>query len=244
MNEPTPLRVVIVAAGFARRLRPLTDRTPKCLLEIDGQSMIARAIRTFAGEGVERFTIVDGFQGDDLRAHLVERFPPAWFRFVRNHQYQTTNNAYSLLLAGASDRERMLVADSDLVFDDGVVGRLLAGSGNRLALRTLGELGEEEVKVRVDRGRIVDIDKGIPPAEAAGESLGLALFEPEAAVELFTVLARRVRLENRVSEYYEASFLDWIRAGGVLEAVEVGDLRCLEVDTPEDLERARRMFAG
>ncbi len=233
----------MVAAGLARRLRPLTDRTPKCLLEVQGQSMIARAVSTFAREGIDRFTVVDGFHGDDLRAHLEQRFPPGWFRFARNDDYQTTNNAYSLLLAGASDQERLLVADSDLVFEDGVVTRLLAAPGNRLALRTRGDLGEEEVKVRIDRGRIVDLDKGIPPAEAAGESLGLALFSPGAAVELFAILARRIRVERRVDEYYEASFVEWIRAGGVLEPVDVGDLRCLEVDTAEDLERARSLFA-
>ncbi|MFN8546477.1 MAG: phosphocholine cytidylyltransferase family protein [Candidatus Eisenbacteria bacterium] len=244
------LRVVIVAAGSARRLRPLTDHTPKCLLEVGGQSMIERAVSAFAASGLRAFTVVDGFHGDELRAHLLQRFPSTWFRFARNEEFETTNNAFSLALAaprsvGSSAHESILVADADLVFDPTVVTRLLGAEyANCLALRSRGGVGEEEMKVRLgDDGRVTDLSKEIPPQTAAGESIGLVRFSAPDAARLFDLLQAAVADGSGRTCYYEAVFVRWLRAGGELHAVDIEELRCMEIDTAEDLDAARRLFS-
>jgi choline kinase len=90
------MRAILLAAGMATRLKPLTDSLPKCLLEVGGRSIVSRAIGILADHGLRRFTLVDGFFGDLLRERLVAEFPAEWFEFVRNDVYATTNNAYSL----------------------------------------------------------------------------------------------------------------------------------------------------
>jgi choline kinase len=238
------MRAILLAAGRASRLRPLTDHTPKCLLPVGGRTLLSRAIASLAEHGLRRITIVDGFEGGQIRAAVRAEFPTAWFTFVRNDDWATTNNAASLLLARYDGDEPMLLLDSDIVFEPAVLTRLLeAVAPNRLALRTRGHIGEEEIKVTlaVD-GRVSDIGKEIAPSAAAGESVGLEVFSGGFAARLFATLERRVAREGRVNEWYEAAFLARIRAGEAIYPVDLGDLACMEIDTMEDLARARASF--
>ena len=171
-------------------------------------------------------------------------FPPNWFTFVRNSQYETTNNAYSLWLARQQEEEPILLLDADVVFDPEVVARLLDDRrSNRLAMRSSGELGEEDVKVTLGPdGRISDIGKHVSLDRAAGESVGLAAFSAPFGRRLFDVLEWRLVHERGRDEWYESAFLELIERGESVYPVDLGDLRAIEVDTPDDLERARDLF--
>lgn len=241
-----PNRAVILAAGSARRMRPLTDELPKCLLTVAGRTILWRAVSILAGCGITRITVVDGFAGDRIRSALGAEFPPSWFTFVRNEDYETTNNAYSLWLARTPEEESLLLLDADVVFDADVVSRLIRDEhANRVALRSRGEIGEEDVKVGLEPdGRIRDIGKHVPLDRAAGESVGLAAFSPGFSRRMFEVLERRLLLEKRLDEWYESAFLELIETGEAVYPVDVGDLRAIEVDSPEDLARARSLFEG
>lgn len=238
------MRVVLLAAGRAQRLRPLTDHLPKCLLEVGGRSIVARAVATLAEHGLRDVTVVDGFEGDRLRAALSAEFPASWLHFVRNDDWATTNNAWSLLLARRAEAEPMMLLDADIVFDAAVVAAMLAGRGpSRLALRTQGGVGDEEMKVVLDEaGRVADIGKTLPADRAVGESVGIEIFSAEAARRLFATLERRMKTTDGPNEWYESSFVDMIRAGEEIWPVDLGDLACMEIDTVDDLERARRHF--
>ncbi|MEZ4388000.1 MAG: phosphocholine cytidylyltransferase family protein [Candidatus Krumholzibacteriia bacterium] len=236
----------MLAAGQATRLRPLTDRCPKCLLEVGGETLLGRAVRLLAERGIRRFTVVDGFCGAMIREALLGGFPTLDFTFVRNADFATTNNAWSLMLAGCRGDEPVFLMDGDILCEPAVYDAVLtAEAPNRLGLRTRGELGEEEMKVRLDaRGLVTELSKEIPVAEAAGESVGLEVFSAEFIAALHPVLLRRLRVEQRVHEYYEEAFNELARAGHAIAPVDLGRLRCLEIDTPDDLAAARRIFEG
>jgi len=242
------IRVILLAAGQATRLRPLTDELPKCLLPVGRETILARAVRILASHGLKRFIVVDGFLGDLIRSALSKDFPDLEFTFVRNDDYATTNNAWSLNLAcreGKIGEEPLFLLDSDIVFEPEVIDRILSDkAANRLGLRTTGSVGEEEMKVRLDiAGRVKDLSKNIYPAEAAGESVGLEVFSAPAAEALGRILNRRMADENRTNEYYEASFVEMIRPGHPIFPVDLVGLRCLEIDTLEDLTAARAEFS-
>lgn len=240
----TAMRAILPVAGVARRLHPLTVDLPKCLLPVAGRTILSRAVSILADRGITRFTVVDGFAGDQIRASLTSEFPPAWFTFVHNPAYASTNNAYSLWLADLRDEEPILLLDGDLVFEPGVLDLLLEDSRpNRLAVRTRGEVGEEDVKVVLGPdGKIADIGKHVEPGRAAGESVGIAAFSAPFTRRLFEVLERRVSLESGRDEFYESAFLELIEKGESVYPVDLGDLRAIEVDTADDLERARTLF--
>ena len=237
-----------MAAGQATRLRPLTDDCPKCLLPVGEETILARAIRILSQRGLNQFTVVDGFRGDLIRQALTATFPELDFTFVANEDFTTTNNAWSLMLAceaGIGD-EPIFLLDSDIVFQPEVIDRILTGgNSNRLGLRTTGGVGEEEMKVRLDPdGRVADLSKVMAPSAAAGESVGLEVFSAPTVKALAGVLNRRMKVENRINEYYEASFVELIRNGHEILPVDLAGLRCMEIDTLEDLTDARREFSG
>lgn len=238
------MRAIVLVAGVARRLHPLTAGRPKCLLPVAGRTILSRAVSILAGEGITRFTIVDGFGSDQIRAALTSEFPPGWFTFVHNPVYASTNNAYSLWLARSLDVDPILLLDGDLVFESKVLDLLVQDKRpNRLAVRTRGEVGEEDVKVVLARdGTISDIGKHVPPEKAAGESVGIAAFSASFARRLFEVLERRVSHEGGRDEWYESAFVELIEAGELVYPVDLGKLQAIEVDTAEDLERARNLF--
>ncbi len=239
------MQVLLLAAGQATRLRPLTDDRPKCLLEVGGRSIVSRAVAQLLSCGLRQITIVDGYRGDMIRATLAAEFPDVAFRFIRNEDYATTNNAWSMHLAEGLPPGPLMLLDSDIVFDTGVLDLLLAHPApSRLALRTRGEIGDEEMKVVLDgSGLVRALGKELAPSAAAGESVGIEVFAADFVAALWPVLRRRLHEEQRVGEYYEDAFLELIGAGWPVAAVDIGALACREIDTVADLETARTEFS-
>lgn len=239
------MHCVILAAGAATRLRPLTDSTPKCLLRIGDRVILERTIRAVFHAGIMDFTIVVGFQDWMIKNYLKRNFPSLDFTFVVNDRFEETNNAYSLLLTAEEiEGHELLLLDSDIVFDDDIIP-LLATSPHEscIAVRTNGEVGKEDIKVEVNPARkIIRIGKEIPPALAYGESIGIERFSRGDTTILFRTLEKRIRTENRLNEFYEASFQEMIHNGTRLHAIDVGSNRCIEIDTPEDLHAAESIF--
>ncbi len=238
------MRAILLAAGQATRLRPLTDNCPKCLLKVGEESILERAVRILGQHDIRQFTVVDGFCGDMIRNTLNTSFPDFDFTFIRNEDFSTTNNAWSLMLADLPAGQPIFLLDSDILFEPAVITRLLTeDSPNRLGLRTTGSVGEEEMKVSLGPdGRVSNLTKEMPVSEAAGESVGLEVFSGEFVSELITVLTRRMKVDGHINEYYEASFLEMMQAGQDVRPVDLDSLICMEIDTPEDLETARQVF--
>jgi choline kinase len=239
------MHCMILAAGTASRLRPLTDTTPKCLLQVGDRSILERMIRAVFHAGIIDFTLVVGFQDWKIKNFLKRNFPSLDFTFVINNQHETTNNAFSLLLARDEiEGHELLLLDSDIVFDDEIIPLLLKSpSESCLAVRTNGLFGEEDIKVEVNkRGDILRIGKTLDAASAHGESIGIEKFSRGDTTALFRTLEKRIHDEKRVNEFYEASFQDMIDDGIRIHAVEVGSHRCIEIDTAEDLEAAEALF--
>jgi choline kinase len=249
------MRGIILAAGAATRMRPLADTQPKCLLKVGGIPILQRSIENLAIAGIEQIGLVIGYRADMIRAFVKEKFPFLRIRFIVNPKYESTNNAYSLLLArdyvlNKPDEETpspgLLLLDADIVFTPELLPFLLTNdSPDKIAVRVEGHHDEEEVRVKVlDDGRIVRIGKTIPFTETFGESIGIEVFSSTTAQRLFEILEQRVRTGDGRTEFYEASFQALIDEGAGLQAIDVSNFPCVEIDTPEDLRAAEVLIAS
>lgn len=240
------MKAVILAAGIASRLRPLTDNTPKCLLKLGGKSILERTIDNLINNSVEELIIVTGYLEEKIKSFISQSYPSLKVTFIYNDVYDSTNNIYSLwLIKDHVKNTNILLLDSDIIFDRRIVQLLLnSGPGNFLAVRSGNDIDDEEMKVITKRDKVVTkISKIIDPALATGESIGIEKFEAGFLDILFEKLFHRVVTEGRENDFYEAAFQDAIDDGQKIYAVDVGNYRCIEVDTAEDMENAEKMVA-
>ncbi len=241
------MKGVILAAGISSRLRPLTDSVPKCLLEVGPGTILGMTIENLIANGIGDVVIVTGYRGDQIRAYVRESFPALDAEFVTNDRYEETNNIYSFFLTErAAAGEDIVLLDSDIVFDRRIIGLLRrSGAPTCLAMASGGTLGDEEIKVqRGAGGAVLRIGKDVPPAQAAGESIGIELIGREFLRSLYAILRRMFRDGRNVNLFYEAAFQEAINEGSAMTAVDVGSLRCIEIDTPEDLREARAVASA
>ncbi len=240
------MNCVILAAGTSTRLRPLTNSMPKCLLEVNGISILERMLASLNALPIQRYTIVVGFCGEKIRDFVRDKFEHLPVTFIENGEYETTNNAYSLLLAqDAVMDDDLLLLDSDILFDKQILPLLLTSVHlNAVAVRTNGSFGKEEIKVQCHptSRRILKIGKDVSLSTTSGESIGIEKFQAQSAQKLFSILHKRIISENRINEFYEASFQEMIDNGSRLFAVNVGNFQCIEIDTADDLNEAKNIF--
>jgi choline kinase len=238
------MKTVILAAGAGSRLKPLTDHIPKCLLKVGGKCILEMTIENLLAINNSEIIIVTGYFENKIREFLRERFPQLKITFIYNKFYASTNNIYSLWLAkDAVLGDDMMMMDSDIVFDKGIITKLLnSGYKNCLALKR-HDVQDEEIKVKSDeRGCVIEISKEVNPDEAAGESIGIEVFEKKALKELYNILDRKVVTEKKVNQFYEAAFQEL--SDNDLYIVDTTEFFCIEIDTEEDLITAGKLISN
>ena len=239
---------VILAAGMAKRLRPLTDTKPKCLLPVAGRTLLERTVDAMHQAGITEFVVVTGYRANMIRDFLTDRYltpaaddapSPITIHFIDNPDYANNNNIFSLWLTRPfTDGHDFLLMDSDILCDPAIIPAVLSVDGSALALNR-HELGDEEMKVVADGdGRIVEISKTCRPEDAAGESVGIEHMTADYSSALFRELQQMIEHEGLIDIFYERAFERLIPQGHTFEVVDTTDLFGYELDTPEDLEKA------
>lgn len=234
---------VILAAGMASRLRPLTDNCPKCLLKIGERSLLQRTVDAVRSAGINELVVVTGYREEMIRSFLTEHYTDMRITFVNNADYLTTNNIYSLWLAQpyVAGKEFMLL-DSDILFDPAVVKRIAENDNTALAVNT-HKLGEEEMKVIVDDNNMVtEISKTLDISRALGESVGIEKIKADYSKALYAELEKMIEQEKLVDIFYERAFERLIPQGYSFRAVNTTDLFSIELDTVDDFNQAKQLI--
>ena len=239
---------VILAAGMAKRLRPLTDTKPKCLLEVGGRTLLERTVRAMQQAGISEFVVVTGYRADQIRTFLdnlepLDSLDKPTFHFLHNADYEHNNNIYSLWMAGEFVRgKEFLLMDSDILCDPAAVARIAHEPEAALALNR-HECGEEEIKVIVDGdGHITEISKVCSIQDAIGESVGIEKMTADYSTALYKELDQMIEKEGLIDVFYERCFERLIPQGHTFRVVDTTNYFSYELDTPEDFQRAQELM--
>lgn len=241
------MQAVILAAGIAKRLRPLTDITPKCLLNVGGKNLLHRTMDNLIENGIKDFVFVTGYRENMIKEYLERNFTGINKIILTNPDYENNNNSYSLWMTKEYVKGEMLLLDSDILFDKGIISKLLdSGHRNCLAVNVTEKLDTEQIKVIVDgENKILEIGKEISIKRSIGESIGIEKFSINYLKDLYNILDRKIVKENNVNEFYEASFqeiIDKKDAGNSIYSVDVSEYECMEIDTAEDYYNACNLY--
>jgi len=237
---------VILAAGMAKRLRPLTDTKPKCLLKVGERTLLERTVDAMRQTGIQEFLVVTGYRGEMIRVFLGEyssHTSSVNFTFLDNTDYEHNNNIYSLWMACQKVRGcDFLLMDSDILCDPAAVVRIAQESVSALAVNR-HELGEEEMKVVVDAySRITEISKTCSPEAAMGESVGIEKITADYSEALARELDQMILQEGLIDIFYERAFERLIPLGHTFKVVDTTHYFSYELDTPEDFKRAQELM--
>ncbi|CZT56449.1 aminotransferase class I/II-fold pyridoxal phosphate-dependent enzyme [Solibaculum mannosilyticum] len=129
------MQAVILAAGMGKRLKELTSNHTKCMVQVNGVTMIERMLKILDKKNFQRIVIVVGYQGQSLVDFIQTLNIHTPIVFVHNEIYYKTNNIYSLYLAKDYLLEDdTILLESDLIFEEAVLDRLLNDPYPSLAL--------------------------------------------------------------------------------------------------------------
>ncbi len=186
------MRGVILAAGKGSRLNGTAGDKPKCLVQAGGRTLLDRQIAALHRAGIDDIVAVVGCQAERVRAACG----PA-ISYVENARFAETNSLFSLWTARALLLDGFVVLNCDVLFHPAMLEMLLATHHEAallIALREAGQapFGDEEMKVRVDGDRVIDMSKTMAPARADGENVGIVKFGPSAARQLVGIMDRLI----------------------------------------------------
>ena len=203
-------KAIILAAGTASRLRPLTSNTPKCLLKVGERTLLERSMDALIKAGIREFVIVTGYLHEQIENFVQQTYGESiCVRFIHNKDYETTNNIYSLWLARPkADGEEVLLLDSDLLYDGEIIERVLTDSHENVLTLIRHELGEEEMKVVIapslpslegkdpSKSPLKGETFSLPLREGWGGSLGVCLLVKVLSQGLAQLIAAQVSFDD------------------------------------------------
>ena len=145
------MQALILAAGMGKRLKKLTSNNTKCMVKVNGVTMIERMLNQIDKRGVSRIIMVVGYEKDKLKEYIDSLGIVTPILYIDNPIYEKTNNIYSLSLA--SDylvEEDTLLFESDLIFEDSVLDAILDDPRETLALVDKYESWMDGTVVKID----------------------------------------------------------------------------------------------
>jgi choline kinase len=232
------MKAIILAAGAARRLAPLTDTTHKCLLRVGDRTLLERMLAGLAAAGIAETILVVGHCADQVRAHAGERVGAMRVRYVENPEYRQ-GSVLSLRAARADLDGPVLVMDADVLFPREFLRRLLAAPAESAFLidRGFQDTGEE-VKLYTRADRVIALGKKVVPDvwDSVGEGVGFFRCGAAAAPELVRLLEVVIAQSDGRAEYEDALHLLVERQA--VGWADVTGLPWTEVDFVEDWRRA------
>lgn len=129
------MQAIILAAGMGKRLKELTQNNTKCMVKVNGVTLIDRMLHQIDRKGLARIVIVVGYEGQKLIDYIGTLDIRTPILFIRNEIYDRTNNIYSLALAKEwLCRDDTLLFESDLIFEDAILDTLMDDPRDTLAL--------------------------------------------------------------------------------------------------------------
>jgi len=247
------MKAIIVAAGPGSRLNPLTNEKPKCLLEVGAKTILQRALEALRANGIERIAVVRGYC-----SQLID-YPN--ITYYENPNYRENNILRSLFYAEREMDGDFIFSYSDIIFGSEIVAKLIECEAEIAVTvdtnwlqhyegRDLHPISEAEL-VKLENGQIVKIGKEVViPNEAHGEFIGLAKFTKSGAEAMRTAY-HRIAEERPAAPFQHAASLEkaymtdmiqeLVDNGSLVQSIDIKG-GWMEIDTPQDLERAQRQF--
>lgn len=254
------MKGIIIAAGPCTRLRELTYEIPKCLLKINGQSIIQHTIDLFRNSGMKDISVIKGYKKEKITIPNVTYF--------ENTDFWNNNILHSLMFARPKLEESInpgddvLISYSDIWYEESVLKALLESKEAIAAIvdtewqdiykgRTDHPIEEAENVIMNDNKIMLKIGKHIFTDDVSedkqGEFIGLWKFTSDG-IKIFLKHFDRLDSKLKMTDPYQSAkewqkfyitdiFQEMIDMGEKIYCVTINK-KWMEFDTVQDFKRA------
>ncbi len=240
------MKAVILSAGQGKRLLPLTEEQPKCLLPVTSdRSILDWQVQQLAKVGIGEIVVVTGFGAEQVERALDRlQQPGITIRCLYNPFYAVADNLSSVWLARSEMDDDFLLLNGDTLFDTEAVQRLLASppAAITVSVSRKPRYDDDDMKVRLNGGHLAEIGKAIAPGATHAESIGMILFRGDGPSIFARTVESSMRDPTALRCWYLAVINELAQSIDIATAGVDGDEWC-EVDYPVDLGHARRAVA-
>jgi choline kinase len=239
------MRIIILAAGIGHRLGDDADGKPKCLLEIDGISLLRRHFQILEGSLAKEVVIVTGYLPDEIENEIQKSDSSLNIRTVFNPDY-TEGSIVSLHCARdiLNSGDDVLLMDADVLYDCAIMHQLINTVSDNCFMMDKDFIpGDEPVKLCVKGNQLVEFRKQIAPDldfDFCGESVGFFKFSPPMTDTLAQKVQEYVETDRRNLPHEEAIRDILLEQPGAFDFEDITGLAWIEIDFPEDVARARQ----
>ena len=244
------MQAVILAAGMGKRLKKLTQNNTKCMVRVNGRTLIERALEILDRKGLSCIILVVGYEAQNLIDYIRTLDIKTPIRFIDNPVYYKTNNIYSLALAeDYLVSEDTLILESDLIFEEEIIDLLLNDPRETLALvdkfeswmdGTCMVLDEKDCICDFIPGKYLNFSK----KEKYYKTVNIYKFSQHFSRNTYVPFLKAYKSAMGDNEYYESV----IKLIALLDTREIRAKRLTgqtwyEIDDIQDLDIAESLFA-
>ncbi len=240
----SPNRAIILAAGQGKRLLPLTENRPKCLIELSGRTLLAWQLLRLQAAGVDEAVIVTGFRADAVEAEVRSLNMTMPVRLVFNPFYTVSDNTASCWIVRSEFDRDVLVLNGDTLFGEGVTERLLsvAEADITVTIDRKASYDADDMKVLTDGGALRAIGKTIEAYDA--ESIGFLRFSTAGAARFAAGVDHVLQSPEGLRRWYLSVIDELAQSGTDVRVCSIEGLEWGEMDFPQDVEDLNRLSAG
>ena len=238
------MKVIVLSAGQGKRLLPLTTSLPKCLLPIQGKTLLEWQIDELNKCGIHRITVVTGYRSEKIKDVVNLRYGPGQIKTLYNESYATTDNLVSCWAARKEMGEDFILLNGDTLFEKGVVEHLLESPPRPITLVVSHKecYDDDDMKVEMEGSRLVSIGKKLVPNKIHGESIGMILFRNEGPRLFRSALEKALDNPMSAQQWY-LSIINEMASTIPIWTCLINGLKWCEVDYPPDLKQANTVVA-
>jgi len=237
---------VILAAGRGTRLEKMTDFIPKCLIEVGGNSLLERMLSQLKAIEIETVVIVVGYKNEKIIEKIGDEYGKLKIIYVKNEQWETTNNVLSLYLATDYLKESFLLLESDLILDSRALETFKPNNsmavekfknfmdGTVVSLSDFNNVNQIFLKSSIERP--TDLSK-------LYKTVNIYSFNGSDFQNFIVPILKELLDEGRLDVYYELAFERALKRGLIsFKAIDFKDYKWTEIDDQKDWMRAQKIF--
>ena len=243
----TSTKAVILSAGQGRRLLPLTENSPKCLLPVSGKTIIEWQIDALLAAGIEEISVVTGFQTGLVEALLQQRYSDhKQIRTLFNPFFEVADNLASCWIARSVMDCDFLLLNGDTVFDVSLLTQVLESESTPITLSIDYKkvYDADDMKVQLDeKGLVKHVNKTLSEDQIDAESIGLIYFRSNGPILFRDAVEDALRYPTELKSWY-LTIIDALAGKHLVNVCAISGHRWCEIDYSSDLTKAQELFSA